>query len=497
MRKYGFDYLVEKASTINEMARPSTNRPETDENVLKFKSEIAKGIAKELFDGWKPPATSKVFLEYVGELMYQHLEGTIFPYSNFGTYAKELRLKSEENEEDYLNFIRDGSDDSNKMVAWAVSTLMNRDPNYLVSEEFFQKATDPEYIDEWRSTYSEKRASGAGTAKGYRRKIKSKYNITAEDFAKMKGEVWPIIVKINRKSRQYLPPGVLKALRQKEDIISGVDNKKDSSGDMYPLETFEETLIGIIDDIEYLSDDYMINIADMKQLLNVVNQRVSNSQPLSKEAIYSKIISKFPDENFRDYFTDEYEEDLEMGQKESVSETQETPEQAIKGVLDLYTPQFLQTITNKNIISEDEKEKVLSWKDLIQNPVDSGDIDSGMSKSEELETLRGVRSHEYASKRAELINKKENITTTLSRLNKSPEKNQSKINKLERELESLTAYLDKTTDNYTVKEESYGVMGYFSEQVRKDQHINNIGEYKDRGFKKAQNYHQWMLLNGM
>jgi hypothetical protein len=39
------------------------------------------------------------------------------------------------------------------------------------------------------------------------------------------------------------------------------------------------------------------------------------------------------------------------------------------------------------------------------------------------------------------------------------------------------------------------VMDYFTEQVKKDKFTNNVGEFKDRGFKKPKNYHHWLMIN--
>jgi len=66
--------------------------------------------------------------------------------------------------------------------------------------------------------------------------------------------------------------------------------------------------------------------------------------------------------------------------------------------------------------------------------------------------------------------------------------NPSEIKQIKRKIEALLKKRDEPEDEK-------GVMGYMTEQVNKDKHLNNIGEYKDRGFKKPVNYNHWMMLN--
>lgn len=66
--------------------------------------------------------------------------------------------------------------------------------------------------------------------------------------------------------------------------------------------------------------------------------------------------------------------------------------------------------------------------------------------------------------------------------------NPSEIKQIKRKIEALLKKRDEPKDEE-------GVMGYMTEQVNKDKHLNNIGEYKDRGFKKPVNYNHWMMLN--
>jgi hypothetical protein len=60
-------------------------------------------------------------------------------------------------------------------------------------------------------------------------------------------------------------------------------------------------------------------------------------------------------------------------------------------------------------------------------------------------------------------------------------------------IDAISKYLSKLKKDNPEDEE--GVMGYMTEQVNKDRHLNNIGEYKDRGFKKPINHAHWLWLN--
>jgi hypothetical protein len=98
--------------------------------------------------------------------------------------------------------------------------------------------------------------------------------MSANDFATMKGEVWPIITKINRRSKTLLPPGTLQTLRNKERIVIDTSNKA-TSEDLKPLDAFIETLIGLRDDQE-LVEYYNV---DVKGLSGIIMMLLSINFP--------------------------------------------------------------------------------------------------------------------------------------------------------------------------------------------------------------------------
>jgi len=470
MRNYGFDYLVEKVQVLSEMAKTSSTRPEKNEKVANFVNVIRPEIGKKLFEKWKVPANVKLLNDYVTEALYEKIYKTTFQYTSVNQYIAKLWEKSPELQEDYLDFIGTGSNDSNKRSKWIVSYLANKKPDLATSEKFFNEVTSPEYIEEYKQKL-EDRLEFKNRAKGYATRIETKYSMSANDFATMKGEVWPIITKINRRSRTLLPSGTIQALRNKERIVIDDGNKKISE-DLIPLDTFIETLIGLRDDQE-LVEYYNVDVKGLGMIIKTLEDRLSNNKPVSKEKLYDAFINKFPSE-MSEYIADEYENDLESRETRGVSEEMiDDKRKAVEDILDIYTPNFLNSVASKGIITEPEIEIVLKWKELIKSSdaLEKQEISAGRKaagfSSAEIDTSDNFSDVRKASDDAFYAKEKESPT-------QKPKKPRKQKN----------------------EEEETGVMGYFSEQVKKDSHLNNIGEFKDRGFKKPVNYHHWLSLNG-
>jgi len=470
MRNYGFDYLVEKVQVLSEMAKTSSTRPEKNEKIVNFINVTRPEIGKKLFEKWKVPANVKLLNDYVTEALYEKIFKTTFQYTSVNQYIAKLWEKSPELQEDYLDFIGTGSNDSNKRSKWIISYLANKKPNLATSEEFFNQVTSSEYIEDYKQKL-EDRLEFKNRAKGYDTSIQKKYSMSANDFAAMKGEVWPIITKINRRSKTLLPPGTIQALRNKERIVIDDGNKKISE-DLIPLDTLIETLISLRDDQE-LVEDYNVNVKELSKIIKTLEDRLSNNKPISKEKLYDAVIKTFPSE-MSEYIADEYETDLKSYEKKGVSEEMiDDKRKAVEDILDIYTPNFLNSVASKGIITEPEIEIVLKWKQLIKQSdalekqeVSAGRKAAGFS-SAEIDTSDNFSDVRKNSDKAFYAREKESPT-------QKPKKPRKQKN----------------------EEEETGVMGYFSEQVEKDSHLNNIGEFKERGFKKPVNYHHWLSLNG-
>lgn len=470
MRNYGFDYLVEKVQVLSEMAKTSSTRPEQNEKVNNFINVVRPKIGTKLFEKWKVPASVKLLNDYVTEALYEKIFKIPFQYTSVNQYVAKLMEKSPELEDNYLDFIGKGSNDSNKRSKWIISYLANKKPNLATSEEFFNEVTSPEYIEEYKQKL-QARLEFKNRAKGYDTSIQKKYSMSANDFAAMKGEVWPIITKINRRSKTLLPPGTLQTLRNKERIIIDTSNKS-TSEDLKPLDAFIETLISFRDDQE-LIEYYNVDVKGLSGIIKTLEDRLSNNKPVSKKKLYDAFINKFPSE-INKYIADEYESDLKSYETKGVSEEMiDDKRQAVEDILDIYTPDFLKSVTTKGIISEPDIEIVLKWKELIKQSdalekqeVSAGRKAAGFS-SAEIDTSGNYSDVGKAADERFYGKEKESPTQKPKKPRKQKE-----------------------------EEEENDVMGYFSEQVIKDSLLNNIGEFKDRGFKKPVNYNHWLSLNG-
>lgn len=520
MRNYGFDYLVEKAQILSEMARPSTNRPEKDTRVVKFLKEIRPIVGKELFDNreypWKVSAPIKTLNDYITEQLYTIGNKTAFPYDSVDAYVKNLFAKKPELEQDYYDYVQGGSRDSNKRSWWIMSFLLNKNPDLALSKEFFDTVTNRDNIENYKQTLSERAVGGKkNRAAGYRKHIQQKYNMSADDFAKMKGEVWPIIVRINRKSKQFLPKGMLAKLRNNESIIS--DSKGSSlSDEMLPLDVFIGTLTSIVED-PMVTSDYNLDVASLSQIIKILEARLSENKPVSKQKLYDAYINRFP-ENFKKYFQAEFEADLESYSGKNFSETIiDDQRKAIENILDVYTPDFLRMVQSKGVISEDDIDKILKWKDLIQSSdaqekaeISARRKSSGLSGDVEIDpndTFSDVRkgSEEFAKERIKSKKPKKEENPSAEEFSSGDDTNGLSNKEINDKIREIISQDEVTDEDYAEirrlksmlrqEDEEAGVMGYFSEQVRKDGLLNKVGEFKDRGFKKPKNYHHWLMIN--
>jgi hypothetical protein len=64
-------------------------------------------------------------------------------------------------------------------------------------------------------------------------------------------------------------------------------------------------------------------------------------------------------------------------------------------------------------------------------------------------------------------------------------------------IEYMEKYLERRKGRQDKKISMYEnhVMDYFTEQIQKDELLNQRGECKERGFKKPKNYAHWLWLN--
>jgi hypothetical protein len=470
MNKFDFDYLFKRSALINEMSRISSTRPEKNLKVENFIEVIRPAIGKKLFEKWKVPGNVKLLNDYVTEALYEKIFNTVFQYTSVNQYISKLWEKSPELKEDYLDFIGSGSNDSNKRSKWIISYLANKKPNLATSQQFFDEVTSPEYIEEYKQKLQD-RLQFKSRAKGYATQIQKKYSMSANDFATMKGEVWPIITKLNRRSRTLLPPGTLQTLRNKERIVIDTSNKA-TSEDLKPLEVFIETLIGLRDDAD-LVEYYNVDVKGLSAIIQTLEDRLSNNKPVTKEKLYDAFINKFPPK-IREYVSDEYETDLESYSQKGFSEEMiDDKRKAVEDILDIYTPDFLNSVAAKGIITEPEIEMVLKWKDLIKSS----------DALEKKEVSAGRKAAGFSS---------DDIDTSgdFSDVGKAADKRF-----YEKEKESPTQKPKKPRKRKDDEEDEEGVMGYMTEQIRSDKLFNKIGEFKDRGFKKPVNYNHWLQIN--
>jgi len=498
MHKYDLNYLMERHSILSEMSKKITTRPEKDENVAKFLKEVRPAIGKILFSGWKPAATAKTLNDFIVEFLYRKKYKVEFQYDSVSQYFTHLMAKSPELQKDYIEYIQSGSNDTGKKNQWVLSYLANQMSDELLTPEFFDEITDAFYIENWRSKWISG-LRGKNRAKGYIKKIESNYGTPIDAFLSKRGEVWPIIVKINRKAKRYMPPNFLKTIRSEGKYDTSISGSADIENTIDPNYALD-TIISVLETfISYKIDNYELIVP----LLNSFQQDRENGVEVPKEEIEARIEQAL-DEDDPDLSLEVFEEFdyyYEIGTSES--EVEDAMDYKVfKSSLEFYTDEFLDMLVSKNIINEKEKAIVNKWRDLIVNAVvhDDEPLSSGMSKKEELETNMTIRKYvDKKKKDDEKLQKAKKKASTDEYAGKSIDELHEILDEMLRsgttDFEKINALADliEKMEKGTLKESS--IMSYMTEQIEKDRLTNKVGEYKDRGFKKPKNYHHWMMIN--
>jgi hypothetical protein len=500
MHKYDLNYLMERHSILSEMSKIRTTRPEKDENVVRFLKDVKPAIAKILFTDWKPASPIKTLNDFIVEFLYYKIYNIDFPYDTVDKYFKYLMSKSPKLQNDYKDYIQTGSNDSNKRNQWLLSYLANQLTDELTTPEFFAEITDTFYIEKWKTKWLA-RQRAKNRAKGYINKIESNYGTSIDEFLNKRGEVWPIIVKINRKAKRYMPPNFLKTIRSEGKYDTSMQNSTSSDGALDPNYALD-TIISVLEDfISYEVDNYELIVP----LLDGLKQDRENGVEVPKEEIEARIEQAL-DESDPDLSLEVFEEFdyyYEIGTSES--EIEDAMDYKIfKSSLEFYTDEFLDMLISKNIINDKEKAIVNKWRDLIVNDtIDDQPLSSGLSKKDELGMLKTLRDREYKQKGDEMKLKKVKKTASKELDKEYENKSVDELNEMLNDLlstddpdfEKINALADLIAkmEKGTLKESS--IMSYMTEQIEKDRLTNKVGEYKDRGFKKPKNYHHWMMIN--
>jgi hypothetical protein len=446
---------------------------------------------------------------------------------------------------EYAKFAPKWADASFKQQEFMLSLMVRAyGEKALSSEKFVNKVMDEANID----AYFNKNLFKGGSSSFAAGMINKK-----EKMLKMgMGEVYEIQNKaksiINKlRSSKKLPKGLVTSIyHANSENIGGEQEKELKQDDTAPLQAFIDALElfldwknrvkGIVDTIENrkqqrkpiaYEDREMYEdltpfeknvlskyeITEITKLMQLFTQRLESNQPVKIEKIYN-IIDKLGHEKIREFVRNEFDK-LLSDYGEIIFSADEDRYVTIYDALD---DNLLKGLIDEGIITDEESRLLAKWRKIsssLQQSIvsKSSRDDEKADEAQSREDRRMIRQGEYEKqgkkweadkKSKEKGVKKPKIDITDEVAGLSVSQVEEKLREMKDDdvnpddeyyakIDAISKYLNKLKKDSPEDEE--GVMGYMTEQVNKDRHLNNIGEYRDRGFKKPINHAHWLWLN--
>lgn len=550
MRNYGFDYLIKKTQLLSEMAPKSKY---WSSNFPKFE-QLMSSVQSKMKAHEKAPDQSLIpfrKMEYVAKSLFNFLSkeelATIGINKNkdFKFNVRNLAYrdptpderignrKSKMQTSGYAKFAPKNFNNTKLEQEFMLIKMVEAYPEKAESEQFIKKLLSDKNID----AYLPDNASKSGTSKfafGMNAKKEKMFKMTIEEVYQIQNKAKSIIKKL--KISKKLPKGLATSIYHANSESVGEMGIAMKQDDTAPLQAFIDALDGILDlrnnalkivnivalrtsqnkpvayedKVEYeklspfeknvLAKFKMAEIIKIKRLFQ---QRLDDNKPVSIAKI-KDTIDQLGNETISEFVRDEFDGHL----SDYNTQVYSVDAERYATVYDSLTDDLLDDLVAENIIDEEESQILAKWRNISSSLKQS--IVSKSSKNEEKaaeaqsrKDVSDIRQGEYEKrgKRWEAENKMKekgikkpniDITDDVEGLSKA-----ELVYKLEylmdtddpdlEKINALKKYINKMSD-----EDEEGVMGYMTEQITKDSHINIIGEYKDRGFKKSKNYARWV-----
>jgi hypothetical protein len=483
MRNYGFEYLVEKAQLVTEMAR----------------SNIWSDYASSEGGGWSTWKdiyhTTLENIQKIGKVSVVHARQKTIEYlgmailetmnsnQGFNEYKKSVTFEEIPPDERvdakrlrftpaYAGWLQEKGykHSDEKAKEFSLINLVKTNMDTITAPAFGELVRDPEQI----SAYLNDRLtpSTSSFAVGRQDQIIRSAGVDREQLNELLYQVKPILNKLKKSGK--MP----KSIRMSDDGSSS-EGELNTEDPMYPLETLVETLINLVDERNQALKMYkngqeiseeeetllLIPNNTLEQFVKVFQTRLKDKKPISKENIYSKFIQNLTTttkvDGLEDLISDEFEMNLSEGGTESPIDAMV---QRVSHQLDKFNPHILDQLVADNVISDDERQVVDQWKTVSSSipkrakRVKENPEEIAAQKSD----LQALRDYE-TNKRKEGFEKKKRGGTR------------------------------KLQEEEQITESS--IMSYFSEQVEKDRHTHQHGVFVERGYRKPINYAHWLEIN--
>jgi hypothetical protein len=508
MRNYGFNYLVEKASIIKEMAQPTVYAKMSQhegEYFQKF-NNIWSAVIKKMAGKSGQASAKRLAIDYViinaaKAIAKKNIQGS-FVGTRTTEYAKE-------NAEKYLSWYKKYKSQKAdpKFGPWAQSNykkefylgeLIKQNPEIATSEKFQNTLLNDQNIETFLSKPGGYDASLNSTTARFAKKEKEEmFKKELSEILKNQGAAMPLLKQINkmmaklRKGKWESGNEEFEATQSPSMILA--DKMLDLSTIMgaKAVESVEKDVSPLAAKAEKESNPklYFIKNLTKNQISQIsagIQQLIDTKVGIDKE-IWRKKAQQIASKTspiygeFMLFLLDsaEVEEDQQIDENEHY---------------DGYDSRVLEKVLDSDKKWEifDEwysMEKIRREKqNTKQNVDDVGDIgefnkalDTRLDASATPKTKK-IKNKEIDDELEGLS--EEEVEDKLRELMANDDPDYDKINAVGKYLKKMKK---KIQENY--------IMNYFTEQIEKDNLTHKHGEFKDRGFKKPVNYAHWLAIN--
>ena len=558
MRNYGFDYLVEKVQVLNEMAPKSkfwnTNFPE----FMNFYLDVQDKMKEHPKAPPVPKTLADKRVEYISRMLFDFLSKDelaaigIAKNKGFEPNVRNLAIRDLSPDEiierrkigdkrmreftpGYAEFAGKWADNTPKQQDYMLSLMVRAYEEKALSKKFTSKVMDDANIDAYFKKNLFKYFS-SNFAFGMRNKKEELLNrgkgekdkkIDLEEVNEIKNKAKELIKKI-RKSKK-IPKGLYTSIYNAPDMKDApLTSERDENVNetMIPLLALQLTLEILLDEkkeiarlIKYKEWDEVdaeqekldeFDTTVIQTTLNTVSKRIDDQKPTSLDTLKTKIFPLFSD--IKKTFMEEFDIAYNQLSKNSlmVPMANTVRRQEYTNIFDMLDDNLLDSLEKEGIINSEDRETLKKWANI------SGTLKQNIRSKGEKIVLRNI---EKGTKQDEYDKKKKEFDEKNARKKAQKEEYKDKLEELKdmniQEIEDtiydayneenpdfdLIEYMEKYLgkrkkgqDNKISMNENH-VMDYFTEQIQKDNLLNQRGECKERGFKKPKNYAHWLWLN--
>lgn len=448
MIKINLDYLQKRGEAfkkpINEMARQSEwdRMSQTSPDIANFNTLYKQTVQNIQKIGKIPTASAR---EKALTYMISLLGGSDVAGGTSGvtdlTWRYTRKPKTKENTPEFSKWIGDKSQSFQKRKEFTLIQLVKNNIKKATSKKFASTVLDPENIQNFVKTG--RVPEGSGFARGMAKQTEDIFNMPVEKIHELRAEIYPTLIKLNR-----LQSGRNRSRKggKVSDINDPVNVAKTVKSTLEDLLDSKQDIMNRIKQGSQPTDDESIILSKFpeKDLISLINTftKLANGKGITMEDVYSKVIQ--PYQNNQNQVIAGFGDLLDL----SIESFTEVSGEEEKQDFPPYDNDIVYGLLEKGDITDEDLKNLKAWLPIA-------------SKYKELEDMKGISkdvrgaSGDYLSGKVDMGGGGE-----------------------EEE-----------------EDEEDSIMGYMTEQIQKDSLYNPKGEFKERGFKKFQNYNHWLTHN--